>query len=122
MRQPIKGYYRDDDQHWVSVLACGHNEHVRHSLPWMDRTWVTFGPGVHRCSASGWDAGSHRALIAAKRERRRPSYSASAFVIQGLPAARTGQSEDTTIDVPVAHAHASATSYRRFRHDVWMSV
>ncbi len=41
MRQPIVGYHRDDENHWVAHLACGHNQHVRHNPPWVERPWVT---------------------------------------------------------------------------------
>ena len=40
MQQPIVGYHRDDEQHWVAELACGHNQHVRHQPPWTNRPWV----------------------------------------------------------------------------------
>ena len=39
-RQPIIGYHRDDEQHWVAELACGHYQHVRHNPPWTLRPWV----------------------------------------------------------------------------------
>lgn len=45
MRQPISGYHRDDEQHWVAELACGHFQHVRHDPPWVDRPWVTSAAG-----------------------------------------------------------------------------
>ncbi|WP_147867416.1 DUF3565 domain-containing protein [Stieleria maiorica] len=41
MQQPITGYHRDDEGHWVAQLACGHNQHVRHDPPWLVRHWVT---------------------------------------------------------------------------------
>ncbi len=40
MEQPITGYHRDEDGHWVAELACGHNQHVRHDPPWQVREWV----------------------------------------------------------------------------------
>lgn len=40
MRQAIVGFHRDDDNHWVARLACGHNQHVRHDPPWVNRPWV----------------------------------------------------------------------------------
>jgi hypothetical protein len=40
MKQPITGYHRDDENHWVAQLACGHNQHVRHQPPWVNRPWV----------------------------------------------------------------------------------
>lgn len=45
MLQPIIGYHTDDDGHWVAQLACGHNQHVRHDPPWMNREWVTTESG-----------------------------------------------------------------------------
>lgn len=41
MQQPITGFHLDTDEHWVAQLACGHNQHVRHDPPWMQRPWVT---------------------------------------------------------------------------------
>ncbi len=40
MEQPITGYHLDDEGHWVAQLACGHNQHVRHQPPWVNRPWV----------------------------------------------------------------------------------
>lgn len=40
MLQAIIGYHRDDEDHWVAQLACGHNQHVRHDPPWNLRPWV----------------------------------------------------------------------------------
>ncbi len=40
MKQPIAGYHQDDERHWVARLACGHNQHVRHVPPWINRPWV----------------------------------------------------------------------------------
>lgn len=40
MKQPIVGYHRDEERHWVARLACGHNQHVRHDPPWVSRPWV----------------------------------------------------------------------------------
>lgn len=41
MLQPISGYHLDDENHWVAELACGHNQHVRHQPPFINRLWVT---------------------------------------------------------------------------------
>lgn len=38
--QPIVGYRRDEEAHWVAELACGHCQHVRHRPPWIERPWV----------------------------------------------------------------------------------
>ena len=40
MQQAIIGFVLDDEQHWVAKLACGHNQHVRHTPPWQNRAWV----------------------------------------------------------------------------------
>ncbi len=40
MQQPIIGYHRDEQDHWVAELACGHNQHVRHNPPLVSRPWV----------------------------------------------------------------------------------
>ena len=41
MKQPIAGYHRDEQDHWVAELACGHYQHVRHDPPLVSRRWVT---------------------------------------------------------------------------------
>lgn len=48
MQQPIVGFHRDDEQHWVAELACGHNQHVRHNPPWVMRPWVQTAEGRKR--------------------------------------------------------------------------
>lgn len=40
MDQPIVGYHKDHEQHWVAELACGHFQHVRHKPPFQERPWV----------------------------------------------------------------------------------
>ncbi|OYP34353.1 DUF3565 domain-containing protein [Rhodopirellula sp. MGV] len=45
MKQAILSYHQDEDEHWVAELACGHNQHVRHQPPWMNREWVTTAEG-----------------------------------------------------------------------------
>ena len=40
MDRPIIGYHQDEELHWVAELACGHNQHVRHNPPWINRPWV----------------------------------------------------------------------------------
>ena len=40
MKQPIIAFHRDEEQHWVADLACGHTQHVRHDPPWQNRPWV----------------------------------------------------------------------------------
>ncbi len=36
----IVGYHVDDEGHWVAELECGHNQHVRHKPPFIERPWV----------------------------------------------------------------------------------
>lgn len=45
MKQAITGYHRDEEDHWVAELACGHFQHVRHQPPWICRPWVTTETG-----------------------------------------------------------------------------
>jgi Protein of unknown function (DUF3565) len=40
MKQSIIGYHKDEEDHWVAELACGHNQHVRHNPPWTERDWT----------------------------------------------------------------------------------
>jgi hypothetical protein len=48
MEQRIVGYHRDEEGHWVAELACGHDQHVRHDPPWIERPWVTTAKGRAR--------------------------------------------------------------------------
>jgi Protein of unknown function, DUF488/Protein of unknown function (DUF3565) len=36
----IVGYHQDEEKHWVAELSCGHQQHVRHRPPFVDRPWV----------------------------------------------------------------------------------
>lgn len=45
MDQRIVGFHRDDEAHWVAELECGHNQHVRHDPPWMNRPWTATAEG-----------------------------------------------------------------------------
>ena len=40
MKRKIVGYHRDEKDDWVAQLECGHNQHVRHNPPWINRPWV----------------------------------------------------------------------------------
>lgn len=40
MKQAIAGYHKDEENHWVAQLSCGHFQHVRHDPPWVNRLWV----------------------------------------------------------------------------------
>ena len=45
MQRRIAGYHQDQEQHWVAELECGHDQHVRHDPPWINRPWVTTAKG-----------------------------------------------------------------------------
>ena len=45
MKQPIAGYHLDAEGHWVAQLECGHNQHVRHEPPFINRPWVVTREG-----------------------------------------------------------------------------
>ncbi len=34
------GFHRDEEDHWVALLECGHSQHVRHDPPLVSREWV----------------------------------------------------------------------------------
>ena len=48
MQQPITAYHQDEEGHWVAELGCGHNQHVRHDPPWINRPWVSSAEGRAR--------------------------------------------------------------------------
>jgi hypothetical protein len=48
MKHAITGFHLDDEQHWVAELDCGHNQHVRHNPPWINRPWTQTGEGRQR--------------------------------------------------------------------------
>jgi hypothetical protein len=45
LKSEITGYHRDGEDHWVAELRCGHDQHVRHEPPWMERPWVVTAEG-----------------------------------------------------------------------------
>ncbi len=45
MHRRIRGYHQDDEGHWVAELECGHQQHLRHNPPWVNRPWVTTPEG-----------------------------------------------------------------------------
>jgi len=53
MQQAITGYHKDEEEHWVAELKCGHFQHVRHNPPWTLRPWVTMEEG--RTSMLGFE-------------------------------------------------------------------
>jgi Protein of unknown function (DUF3565) len=40
MKRKVTGFHRDEENHWVAELDCGHTRHVRHDPPWQSRPWV----------------------------------------------------------------------------------
>ena len=45
MQRKIIGFHQDAAQEWVADLACGHQQHVRHTPPWLNRPWVVSPEG-----------------------------------------------------------------------------
>jgi hypothetical protein len=45
MDRAIVGFHQDAEQHWVAELDCGHDQHVRHDPPWINRPWATTNEG-----------------------------------------------------------------------------
>ena len=39
-KRSIVGFHLDNENHWVAELECGHNQHVRHDPPMVERPWV----------------------------------------------------------------------------------
>jgi hypothetical protein len=48
MQRRIVGFHQDDEEHWVAELECGHQQHVRHQPPWINRPWVVTPEGRAR--------------------------------------------------------------------------
>lgn len=40
MRRKITGFYEDIEGYFVAMLECGHEQHVRHKPPLVERPWV----------------------------------------------------------------------------------
>jgi tellurite methyltransferase len=40
MERTIDGFHQDEVGDWVAELACGHDQHVRHRPPFLERGWV----------------------------------------------------------------------------------
>lgn len=66
MDQPIVGYHQDSEGHWVARLACGHQQHVRHDPPWIQRPWVVTEAG--RASVLGRLLGCRKCDAGAPRD------------------------------------------------------
>ncbi|GJL79297.1 MAG: hypothetical protein NPINA01_22860 [Nitrospinaceae bacterium] len=45
MEQSIIGFHQDEFQDWVADLDCGHQQHVRHNPPLVNRPWVLTSAG-----------------------------------------------------------------------------
>ena len=45
MERKIVGFHLDEANDWVAELECGHNQHVRHDPPWINRPWVVTPEG-----------------------------------------------------------------------------
>lgn len=88
----ITGFHRDEEQHWVAELACGHTQHVRHRPPWEMRPWVETEEG--RATMLG------RELACGYCDM--PSLPPDAEVYR-----RTGSFDETTIPRRLLEAHAT---------------
>jgi hypothetical protein len=44
-RRKIVGFHLDEKADWVADLECGHQQHVRHNPPWIERPWVISAEG-----------------------------------------------------------------------------
>jgi tellurite methyltransferase len=45
METTIAGFHLDEVGDWVADLACEHGQHMRHTPPWLVRSWVTTAEG-----------------------------------------------------------------------------
>ncbi|MBS0579163.1 MAG: DUF3565 domain-containing protein [Proteobacteria bacterium] len=45
MHRRIVGFHLDEHGDWVAELECGHDQHVRHRPPWIDREWTQSATG-----------------------------------------------------------------------------
>lgn len=43
--QSILSFHQDELGDWVADLACGHQQHVRHTPPLRERPWVNSAAG-----------------------------------------------------------------------------
>ncbi|QDT09834.1 DUF3565 domain-containing protein [Planctomycetes bacterium K23_9] len=69
----IVGYHKDEEGYWVSQLACGHNQHVRHDPPLVRRPWVMTSEG--RDSMLGYKLKCQKCREAAPADPRPSSQS-----------------------------------------------
>lgn len=40
MKRRIAGFYEDVEGYFIAMLECGHEQHVRHKPPLVERPWV----------------------------------------------------------------------------------
>ena len=45
MLRAITGFHKDEEGHWVAELECGHQQHVRHRPPFIERPWTATEEG-----------------------------------------------------------------------------
>src|SRR5579875_3317498 len=45
MERAMTGFHQDEVGDWVAELSCGHDQHVRHHLPFQSRPWVLEAAG-----------------------------------------------------------------------------
>jgi hypothetical protein len=67
MKQEISGYHKDEENHWVAELVCGHFQHVRHDPPWVNRLWVTTEEG--RNSMLGFELGCKKCDLSLPKDQ-----------------------------------------------------
>ncbi len=67
MNQCITGFHQDAAHDWVAELACGHNQHVRHNPPWINRPWVNAPEG--RQSMIGHELACKKCEVGAPPDR-----------------------------------------------------
>ncbi len=53
MKRRIVDFHQDEEGHWVAVLECKHNQHVRHDPPLVKRFWTQSIEG--RASRLGYE-------------------------------------------------------------------
>jgi hypothetical protein len=41
----IIGFHPDKNSEWIAELECGHQQHVRHNPPWVNRPWIATPEG-----------------------------------------------------------------------------
>ena len=70
MNRTITGFHTDESGHWFAELECGHNQHVRHNPPWINRPWVTTAEG--RAGALGAELNCKQCDEAATADVRPP--------------------------------------------------